>query len=410
MTITAIDSLAAGAGRCGIAPASRPGLAVRRLRLTNFRSYPTLRLDLGPAPVVLTGPNGAGKTNLLEALSFLVPGRGLRRARLAEAQHQGCGDASPAPAGWGVAATVDTPGGSVELGTGLERAPLPDEGGPAASERRLVHVDGVAAGGQTALAVHVAAVWLTPAMDRLFVEGSGGRRRFLDRLVTTLDSDHTGRLAAYDNAQRQRARLLREHGLSADAGWLAALEDVMARHGVAVAAARLEAVRRLNASACDGVSGFPEPVLAVEGTVEAALRDTAALAVEDGYRDRLARARSRDAEAGTAEGPHRSDLAVHYRAKRRPAGSCSTGEQKALLIAIVLSAARLLAEDAGRTPLLLLDEVVAHLDADRRGRLFDSLLALGAQAWLTGTDRSLFAGIEGAAQFFAVHDSRLTAD
>ncbi len=376
---------------------------MRRLSLTNFRSYPALRLSLDAAPVVLTGPNGAGKTNILEALSFLVPGRGLRRTRLGEARHAAPG-AEPAAGGWGIAATLDTPGGPIEIGTGLE--PPAEPGG---RERRVVKINGGPPRGHTGLAEHVSAVWLTPAMDRLFADAPGGRRRFLDGLVAALDPGHPRRLSAYEDAQRQRSRLLREQGMGADGAWLAGLEDVMACNGVAVAAARLETARRLNGAA-GGETGFPVPVLAVEGSIEAALDGNApALAVEEAYRDRLSAARAHDADTGTAEGPHRSDLAVVYRDKGQPAALCSTGEQKALLIAIVLSASRLLAEDSGRTPLLLLDEVVAHLDAERRTRLFDTLLALGAQAWLTGTDRALFDGFGGGAQFFAVRDSALTA-
>ncbi len=273
-------------------------------------------------------------------------------------------------------------------------------------ERRVVRIDGRAAHGQAALAGVLRAVWLTPAMDRLFIEGADNRRRFLDRLVFALDPEHAGRLAAYDRALRERARLLRR-GVRDDA-WLAALEATMAGWAVAVAAARRDAAARLDAACADGVGPFPGARLAVAGTVEAWLDEAAAVDVEERLAARLRGARATDAEAGGAvAGPHRSDLRAWHAGRGVPAAQGSTGEQKAMLIAIVLAHARLLADTAGGVPLLLLDEVAAHLDAERREALFTTLAGLGTQAWLTGTDAALFTGPPGWAQHFRVADATL---
>jgi DNA replication and repair protein RecF len=384
----------------GDAGAGLARLAVTRLSLTDFRSYPSARLDLDPRPVVLTGPNGAGKTNLLEAVSFLAPGRGLRRARLSEIDRRRV-RAESAAGPWAVAASVATPQGEVLIGTGRDAA---SESG----ERRLVRIDGAPAKSQAALAAYVNLVWLTPQMDRLFLEGASARRRFLDRLVFGFDPDHAGRVAAYEQAMRERNRLLRNG--PADPSWLGALEDGMARHGVAIAAARRDTAERLDAAAAEGVGPFPRPRLALAGTVEAWLEEGApALAVEDRLRERLAASRRQDAESGTtAAGPHRTDLLVEHGGTGMTAGHCSTGEQKALLIAILLAHARLQTDLHGAPPLMLLDEVAAHLDAQRRTALFGEIEAMAAQAWLTGTDESLFAPLDGKAQFFGVADAVVT--
>lgn len=387
----------------------RPGvarLAVTRLTLSDFRCYADARLETDRRPVVLTGPNGAGKTNLLEAVSFLAPGRGLRRATLAEVRRREAGDGSA----WAVNARLETPVGPVAIGTGSD--PQAGEAG----SRRLVRIDGQAAPSQAALGAHVTLAWLTPQMDRLFIEGASGRRRFLDRLVFGFQPDHAGALSAYEQAMRDRSRLLkdeRDGGRRADPAWLAALEEQMAGNAVAIAAARKEVVGRLMAAGDEGTlaeSPFPRATLAVEGTVEGWLDEMPALAAEERLKARLAEMRRVDAAAGGAtEGPHRSDLAVRHRAKDMPAAQCSTGEQKALLIGIVLANARLLAAERGAAPLLLLDEVAAHLDRRRRAALFDEILALGTQAWLTGTDRELFAELGGRARFFGIEDARITA-
>ncbi|WP_310118988.1 DNA replication/repair protein RecF [Azospirillum sp. BE72] len=381
-----------------------PALAVRRMTLTRFRGYESARLEPDRRPVALIGPNGAGKTNLLEAVSFLAPGRGLRGARLAEVERLG----SAPGAGWAVAATLDTPLGPVEIGTGREPHDGNRQGGGRTSDRdrRLVRIDGHPAKGQTALADHVAMVWLTPQMDRLFIEGSSGRRRFLDRLVFGFDPAHAGRLSRYEHALRERARLLRDGRF--DEGWLGALEDQMATTGIAVAAARREVVQRLRAACARSVGPFPGADLAVAGTVERWLDEGPALAAEDMLRDSLRSGRRADADAGGATvGPHKSDLAVRHAPKDMPAAFCSTGEQKALLIAIVLANARLLAAERGAAPILLLDEVAAHLDPDRRAALFGEILALGAQAWMTGTDEGVFDPLGEDARRFRIEDAHI---
>jgi len=379
------------------APDAAGRLAVRRLSLAEFRCYRQMRIEVDARPVVLTGPNGAGKTNLLEALSFLVPGRGLRRAPLAEVVRA---DAPPGSA-WGIAARLDD---GTEIGTGRE----------AGAERRAVRLDGrTARPGE--LAGRISVVWLTPAMDRLFAEGAAGRRRFLDRLVFALCPGHAQAAGAFDQALRERTRLLRaarEEGIRPDPAWLAALEEAMARHGVAMAAARLETVVALDAACRGGLGPFPAARLDLDGEVEGWLAaGLEAKAAESRLAAALRAARGRDQAAGQATvGPHRSDLAVRHGGRMQAVARCSTGEQKAVLVSIVLGHARVQAARSGRAPLLLLDEVVAHLDAVRRAALFDELAALGAQSWMTGTDALLFDGFGPRAQFFRVSDATVAPD
>ncbi len=404
-------------GPAGGALAPVPVLVPRRLWLsrltvTNFRCYARAEIETDERPVVLAGPNGAGKTNLLEAISYLAPGRGLRRARLGDIDRIGAPDAAP----WAVAATAVTPEGRRELGTGRDPASGPPTGHPDGTEngeagrgreRRVVRIDGAPARNQQELGEILAIVWLSPRMDGLFRDGASARRRFLDRLVTGFDPAHPGRVAAYEQALRARARLLKIGGT--DDAWLGALEDSMACHGVAIAAARRDLVARLAQACGSGAGPFPVAGLALEGDVETALGEEAALAVEDGLRERLAAARTQDAASGgAAAGPHRGDLGVSHLERGLPAALCSTGEQKALLISIVLAHARLLALHRDRAPLLLLDEVVAHLDESRRRALFDEILRLGAQAWLTGTDAASFADLGERARFFEVRAATLT--
>jgi DNA replication and repair protein RecF len=394
ITLNATSGLAAMEPSRGLpAPAAEAGegLSLSRLTLTDFRSYAYLRLEADGRPVVLTGANGAGKTNLLEALSFLVPGRGLRGAHLAEVGRQGGGPE------WAVAARFATPDGSLDIGTGQ-----------AAGDKRTVRINGETVKNQSALAEHLSIHWLTPQMDRLFLEGPQARRRFLDRLVFGADPAHAGRVAAYEHAMRERLRLLREG--QGDAAWFSALEDTMATKGVAVAAARLEVADRLAVFCAGQPPGpFPRAGLAVKGVVEDWLRGRPALEVEDRLKEALRGRRAEDAaEGATGIGPHRSDLAVVHLGKNRAADLCSTGEQKGLLLALVLANARMQAAERGAVPILLLDEVVAHLDAVRRQALFDDLLDLGAQAWMTGTDTALFAPLGDRAQFFTVEDAAVT--
>jgi DNA replication and repair protein RecF len=388
---------------------------VRRLILTDFRNYSALRLELDPCPVVLTGANGAGKTNLLEALSYLAPGQGLRGARLSKITRR---DADP-DAAWAVTATLDTPSGEVDLGTGLE--PSQDSGedsdknhrtgdtSQSRNARRLVHINGQSAR-PGALGEWMGSVWLTPAMDRLFSESAGSRRRFLDRIVAGFDPGHTARTASYERVLRERALLLREKDRHADPAWLYALEETLAQTGIAIACARREMATMLN-HACERNYGpFPIPRVQTSGDVESWLDEGPALNAEERFHEALVASRGHDAESGrTAHGPHRSDLEVHMRPTEIMARECSTGEQKGLLISILLAVAELIHETRGAAPLLLLDEVTAHLDDQRRGALFERLAALGAQAWLTGTDPTQFESLSGQAHFYHVANGAVLA-
>ncbi|MEX2298421.1 MAG: DNA replication/repair protein RecF [Dongiaceae bacterium] len=383
-----------------------PALAITRLMLTDFRSYGRARLDLDARPVVLTGPNGAGKTNLLEAVSFLVPGRGLRRAKLGSVARRGSDGTAENP--WAVAAEIATAAGGVSIGTG----PDPEQG-ETARERRIVRIDGAPARSQAALGDIVALVWLTPQMDRLFLDGASERRRFMDRLAEALNPEHGSHVNAYDHAMRERLKLLRGESVSPERDWLDALEARMAEEGVAIAATRRLLAQRLDALVRETLAPFPAAAVMVEGLLESGLDTMPALAVEDRFRALLAENRRGDADAGmTQEGPHRSDMTVLHlgsgeTARSMPAADCSTGEQKALLIALVLAHARLVAATRNITPLVLLDEIAAHLDRERRQALFELLLGLGAQAWLTGTDAEIFASLGNRAQLFAVAPGRV---
>lgn len=378
-------------------------MAVARLMLTDFRNYAHARIDADGASVVLTGANGAGKTNVLEALSFLSPGRGLRRAKLGEVTRTKADETAPMGRCWAVAAKLDGVEGGADLGTGLD----PEAQG---LERRIVRVDGRTEKAQSVLCDHVSVIWLTPQMDGLFVDGPGARRRFLDRLVYAADAAHAGRVTAYETAMRERARLLQDQGTGADAGWLDALEATMAEKGMAVAAARRDMVGRLAAFAVADAGPFPGAELTLTGGPESWLDEGPALAAEDRFRDALRSGRLQDARDGrTHVGPHRTDLEVRHAAKGRLAAQCSTGEQKALLIGLVLAHARMQAAADGRRPILLLDEVVAHLDADRRGALFGLLDDLDTQVWLTGTDAALFAGMGSNTRYFTVADGMIAA-
>ncbi|MGD9615006.1 MAG: DNA replication/repair protein RecF [Alphaproteobacteria bacterium] len=382
-------------------------VAVTRLVLTDFRNYRAVRLDLDASPIVLSGPNGAGKTNLLEAMSFLSPGRGLRNARLSEIDRR-AGAFEPAPSGWAVAATVASRNGAVRIGTGRDgNAAGLQPTGSSRGERRAIRIDGEPARSQSALAELVGVLWLTPQMDRLFVEGPEGRRRFMDRLVLGTDPEHAARVGRYEQAMRERSRLLREG--RTDPAWLAALEELMATEGVAVAAARREAIERLDHVCAAAPGVFPRARVGVVGVVEAWLAEMPALAAEDRLRAALAAARTGDsAIGGAAIGPHRSDLAVIHAEKNIAAEAASTGEQKALLIAIVLAQAQLQRRDRGAAPVLLLDEVAAHLDAPRRAALFEIIAGLDGQTWITGTDPGLFSPLRNTARFLSVHDGELS--
>ncbi|QCI65432.1 DNA replication/repair protein RecF [Phreatobacter stygius] len=364
---------------------------VTRIGLSRFRSYATAQIAPDAALVVLAGPNGAGKTNVLEALSLLTPGRGLRRATLGEiACDQGDG-------GWAVNAAVEGAYGEAVLGTGIEA-------GDVEVRTRLCRIDRVAVGSAAAFAEHVRVVWLTPAMDGLFLGSGGERRRFLDRLVLAVDAEHGGRVNALERSLRARNRLLED--VSPDPAWLDAVEHETAELAVAVAAARAETVHRLAGlieATKDPASPFPWAALALDGAVEAAVLTRPAVEVEDDYRAVLRDHRSRDRAAGrTTQGPHLTDLLAVHGPSGAPAERCSTGQQKALLVGLVLAHARLVAEMAGFTPIVLLDEVAAHLDPERRAALYDALEKLGAQVWMTGADPAAFEALRSRADLFAV--------
>jgi DNA replication and repair protein RecF len=364
---------------------------VRWLSLKDFRSYPDLTIEPDSRPVVLTGQNGAGKTNLLEAVSLLAPGRGLRRARTSDLDRRDGG-------AWSVAARVLHDDVMHHVGTGRAT-----DGG---RERRVVRINGETARNQAMLGDLVAVIWLTPAMDRLFQEGSSERRRFLDQLVLSNDPAHVGRVTGYRQALKERSRLLRAG--RPDPAWLDALETRASAAAVAIAAARRQTVNALSSALTVDPGAFPRPTVALEGSVETWLSDLSALDAEQRLLECLKNDRQRDAETGTtAAGPHRSDLIVHDSKTGMPAREGSTGQQKALLISICLAEARRRAALGQKLPILLLDEVAAHLDSERRNDLFDELTSLRAQAWLTGTDASVFRPFGQRAQYFSINASKL---
>jgi DNA replication and repair protein RecF len=371
---------------------------IRRLTLTNFRSYRAAQIEVAAGPIVLVGPNGAGKTNLIEAISFLAPGRGLRRATLDEVAFQE-GDGS-----WAVSADVDGALGLATLGTGIE-APAAED----TAVTRKCRIDREPAVSVAALSDHVRVIWLVPAMDGLFSGPASERRRFLDRLALAVDAEHSSRVAALERSLRSRNRLLEEQ--RPDPHWLDAVEHETAEVAVAVAAQRAETVARLRQALNardDPASVFPSGAIALKGWIEDLVRQRPAIEVEDRYRAVLRDNRARDAAAGrTLEGPHLTDLAVTHVRKGIPAADASTGEQKALLIGLILAHAQLLTEMSGFAPVLLLDEVVAHLDPARRTALYAELAALGAQVWMTGADPAAFAEIESQAQLFEVWPGRI---
>jgi DNA replication and repair protein RecF len=372
---------------------------ILKLTLNNFRNYHSASLDAGAPTMVLVGPNGAGKTNLIEAISFLAPGRGLRRATLDEVAFAE-GDGS-----WAVAAEIQGTLGLATLGTGIE-PPSADS----ATTQRKCRIDREPVASAAAFADHLRVVWLTPAMDTLFAGAPSERRRFLDRLVLAVDAEHSSRVNALERALRSRNRLLEEP--RPDPHWLDAIEHETAELAVAVAGLRVETVHRLQTVLArrDG-SAFPPAEIALDGWMEQLIPAHPAIEIEERYRAVLRDNRARDAAAGrTLDGPHLTDLKVVYAAKDIPAADASTGEQKALLIGLVLAHARLLADMIGSAPILLLDEVVAHLDPGRRAALHDELAQLDTQVWMTGADPALFVEIASDAQLVDVNSGQLEPD
>jgi DNA replication and repair protein RecF len=363
------------------------GCYLNRLTLTDFRNHANLRLEVSETAVVLVGPNGAGKTNILEAISLLTPGRGMRGSRVNEITRIG------GAGGWAAAASVIGPLGESQVGVGIDPRQV--------SHSRQVRVDGEVTRGQASLAERFSALWLTPQMDGLFSGAAEERRRYLDRIVAASDPAHIGRVSSYRNAMRQRLSLLKSG--TADVTWLDALEAEMAGRAVAVAAARIETAALLDAAAAEGITAFPRASVMVEGLIEGWLNEVPALEAEDRMREVLAEERRHDAEMGmTTSGPHRTDMAIFDRSRNMPAAVGSTGEQKALLVSLTFASARMIERTTGCAPALLLDEIAAHFDPNRRHALFDEALGLGGQLWVTGADKLQLSALDGRADWLCI--------
>ncbi len=371
---------------------------LKTLTLKDFRSYSDLHLDDIPAKnIVLSGANGAGKTNILEAISLFAPGRGLRHSKVIDMQRHGADPNS----GWIVSSEISTLYDDVRIGTARDTH----------KDRRLIKINGQIAKAQSQLHEWLSCLWLTPQMDRLFLDDKSARRRFFDRLVFTFDPGHMGRLTRYENAMRQRLKLLKEGQF--DPNWLQALESQMAETALSICAARRDFCTKLQNAYVSATeeekSNFPSATLDIKGDLERLLETKSALAAEDHYKEKLLGQRRADGENGTTRfGPHRSDFDVLYQEKNMPAAQSSTGEQKALLIGIILAHARLLKEERGAAPILLLDEVVAHLDPNRRAVLAFILNSYSSQVWMSGTDKSLFEAFKEYSVFYEVSDSTLS--
>lgn len=373
-------------------------LCVQKLSLTNFRNYEVLRLDISHAPqVVLAGANGAGKTNILEAVSLLTPGKGLRGAGLDEITRRTDLGGLPSENLWAVAAELQSAADlPVRIGTGLDHKR--DTG----KARRIIRVNGKEVKGQDKLSEHVAAIWLTPQMDRIFIDGPAARRKFLDRLVFAYTPDHVTHLNRHDKNMRERLRLLTEHR-SPDPVWLRTLEQNIAADAVSIAAARAHVLARLSTHLAHlslQQSLFPVPAVDIACNISALMETMPAVTAEEKLQEDMRLSRAQDAAAGrTLQGIHRADFKVSYNAKNMPAEHCSTGEQKGLMLSLVLAHAQMMRSEKGFVPLLLLDEVAAHLDDGRRLQLLSQFRELGGQVWLTGTDIRLFESLPEAAVF-----------
>ncbi|MGB1160564.1 MAG: DNA replication/repair protein RecF [Alphaproteobacteria bacterium] len=378
---------------------------ISRLACSHFRSYAQLDVSLPQGPVAFVGSNGAGKTNLLEAISLFAPGRGLRGAAAADVASRNAEGALLNPSGtWAVSASVETPLGTRQLGVGLDA-----QGG-----KRVLRLDGKNKNGATAFAEILPLLWLTPDDDALWRGPAQDRRRFLDQLVAAYDPGHVSNALAYTQVMRQRLKILKDAtkaNTTPDGAWLDSLEESMARHGVAMAAARRGLMRRLSDRIEQGVGPFPGARLGFKPGIETALAQDSALDVEDQFRRKLAEVRVRDGIVGqSTSGPHRSDLEVHHAVHGREASQCSTGEQKALLLAVILGHAQLLTAARRLKPIMLLDEVAAHLDLPRRAALLEALIPLGGQIWMTGTESVTFCEISGEIALFSVHNGRVNQE
>lgn len=372
-------------------------LSIFSLTLSNFRNYEYARIETSSVPVVLTGENGAGKTNILEAISMLSVGRGLRRAKLLELDSLLTADRRPLiTAPWVIAANINGRMGEVKIGTGRDTETVEN------IDKRIVKIDEKIVRGQAELARHVSLIWLTPQMEQLFSEGSSAGRKFLDRLVFGFDAEHATRVNDYEYAMRERNKLL-QYG-KADTGWLSVLEQKMAECASSIALARISTCEHINYTISASPLSFPKAYIDVSGFAEDLLKNgKSAVECENLLKNAFASYRNKDAESGrTLIGTHRSELKVTHLGKNMQAENCSMGEQKALMLSIILAQARSGALWHGVVPIILLDEVAGHLDSIKRTELFEEIFDTGAQVWMTGTDAGLFADLVGKAQFFAV--------
>lgn len=367
-------------------------VVVQQLKLSNYRNYRTFSVNFSGKHVVFTGHNGAGKTNLLEAISLLSPGRGLRRSTYGDLICANADNNSFVVFAKLYSALFD----EVDIGTTCDNA----DGG------RKVRINGTLTSADR-LTDYCRISWLIPAMDGLFTGSASDRRRFLDRMVLSIDPSHGRRVLDFEKVMRSRNRLLLDG--NTNNGWFDALETQMAELATAIAAARIDVIRLLDGGEeSDSRDVFPHPILVIEGLLEQALINQSAIDVEEHYRQKLHDGRSLDRAAGrTLEGPHRSDMKVFYAQKNMPAALCSTGEQKSLLMGLILAHAKITAQISGMAPILLLDEMAAHLDEQRRIALFNILDELGGQSFMTGTDRQLFSALDDRAEFFEISDGAL---
>ena len=365
------------------------------IKLGNYRNYKDLSLKLGASPVVLTGANGSGKTNILEAISLLSPGKGFRKIKLNDADMiQGGKTVLP----WSISAVVNKGFEEFQIGTGRELV---------TDSKRIVKIDGDIVKNQAELTSIFSVMWLTPQMDGLFIGSSSDRRKFLDRLVYNFDPEHASRIYSYEYTMRERAKIIQQP--SYDPSWVSVLEEKMAQRAVSIAAARIDTVEHIQAVINEFKTAFPKADIDVQGGVERIMLENSALQAEEILKKQLYESRAMDSRTGrTSVGTHRSDFIAFHNEKCMPAASCSTGEQKALLLSIILAEARAKALWKGSVPVLLLDEVVAHLDEKRRASLFEEIFSMQAQVWMTGTDEELFKEIRDKAQFFDVSDGTVT--
>ncbi len=383
---------------------------IKRLTLTDFRNYTYLRLNTGLNPIVITGENGTGKTNILEAVSFLTPGRGLRSARLTDIRRISpalvANDYVPGNTAWAVSSIVCINDDETEIGTGVESSYRDSSEETRTYDRRIVKINGQKTTSQSDLGKYISAIWLTPQMDRLFRGGSQPRRSFLDRLVYAFDIEHAKRTANFEHLYKEWVQLIKTG--KTDNYWLSSIEEEMSAIGVAIAAARREQIARLNTFIKnDPDDVFPNVELSLEGTIEQMLDTKPAINVEDYYISSLQKQRNNVLYSDSIDGVNRTDFKVFYKKKRMPAELCSTGEQKSLLISIILAQTKCQTLAKGFPPVLLLDEVVAHLDDAKREALLQKIRDLNIQAWITSTDPDLFVSMRPNSQFFEVSNNQI---